>query len=69
MARGWRSKSPRPKDQGLCGTRLCRLLIGGISSQGAHRERGKPIAVVCHLTLDFCYGNRNVLAGTFGENQ
>jgi hypothetical protein len=33
VVRGWRRKSPRPNGQGLCGTRLCRLLIGGISSQ------------------------------------
>src|SRR6202022_1631831 len=29
------------------------------------REKGKP-RYRLHPTLDFCYGNRNMLAGTFG---
>jgi Ferritin-like domain len=35
MVRGWRSKSPRPKDQGLCGTRLPRSTYWGDFLPGA----------------------------------
>jgi hypothetical protein len=35
MARDWRSKSPRPKVQGLCGTRLPRSTYWGDFLPGA----------------------------------